>query len=84
LVKKTAERIIVELRDKVSEFVSGAVASGMVVERIESVPMEDAAAALVALGFSHRDAEKALAQVDITRIASVDSGGIVREALRFI
>lgn len=82
--KKTAERIIVELRDKVSEFVSGAVASGMIVERIESVPMEDATEALVALGFSRRDAEKALAQVDITRIASVDSGGIVREALRFI
>lgn len=82
--KKTAERIIVELRDKVSEFVSDAVASGMVVERLESAPMEDAAEALVALGFSRRDAEKALAQVDMTRIPSVDSGGIVREALRFI
>ena len=82
--KKTAERIVVELRDKVAAFVSDTVGGALVVEQVSDAPRKEAEEALVTLGFSRRDAEKALSQIDLELLASLDSGEIVREALRFI
>ena len=81
--KKTAERIVVELKDKVSEFVAGASIHGLVEQEVMQ-PKQEAAEALIALGFSRRDAEKAIQQVDIGITGKSESGEIVREALRFI
>ncbi|RIL09605.1 MAG: Holliday junction branch migration protein RuvA, partial [Proteobacteria bacterium] len=58
--KKTAERIVVELKDKVAEFVMERQYTSLVVEREVVGPFEEAAQALQALGFSRRDAEKAI------------------------
>ena len=71
--KKTAERLILELRDKLS-FVSSGESNSLGGE------FEDAVGALVALGYSDRDARNALSKV---------SGGLtvpelIRQALRIL
>lgn len=81
--KKTAERIVVELKDKMSEFLAGSagLSSGLAVERVASSPADEAVEALCALGFSRGDAERA-----VGRIAqpTAEAGDIVKEALQFI
>jgi Holliday junction DNA helicase RuvA len=71
--KKTAERLILELRDKLS-FASGGEPNSLAGE------FEDAVGALVALGYSDRDSRNALSKV---------SGGLsvpelIRQALRIL
>lgn len=82
--RKTAERIIVELKDRVSEFAeSGAIAHNAGhLEMPEA--MQDALAALLALGFSRRDAERALNVARGSIKENMSPGEIVRETLRFI
>ena len=84
--KKTAERIIVELRDKVAEYIlerQGASALSIEIERIN--PVDEAIQALQALGFSRRDAENAVEQAKRHEdLSKLQSGEIVREALRFV
>lgn len=61
--KRVAERIIVELKDKVGLSSTDLQASGLL--QSDSITMQDeAAAALVALGYSSQDAIKALEKVD--------------------
>ncbi len=81
--KKTAERLVVELRDSVGSL-AGAAGAPLAsrVEREFSAPVDDAVQALVALGFSRRDAERAVSQVNLS--TSLDSGAIVKEALKFV
>lgn len=61
--KKTAERMVIELRDKLNELSSGAVQDGLK-ESQTSVPVDavydDAISALVNLGYHRTAAEKAL------------------------
>ena len=62
--KKTAERIIIELRDKVGELASSSTASasaGQESSGVDSV-FDDALSALVNLGYQRNAAEKALRQ----------------------
>lgn len=63
--KKTAERIVIELRDKLNEISSGAV-QGSVAAAQTSVPADavydDALSALTNLGYQRNAAEKALKQ----------------------
>lgn len=83
--KKTAERIVVELKDKVGEFA---------LEREErsreggvGAPFDEALAALQALGFSSREAEQALARAKAEvagLVTATESGEVVRQALRFV
>lgn len=60
--KKTAERIVLELKDKVDNF------GGMVVEdvsfEVETTSYQDAVEALIALGYVKADAQKALKGLD--------------------
>lgn len=84
--KKTAERIVLELRDKVAEL-----AGEFIGESGQAPGMHDyfadAIAALQALGFSRGDAEKAVrAAGDNGALSSkvTDPGLIVKEALRFV
>jgi Holliday junction DNA helicase RuvA len=83
--KKTAERIVVELKDRVAEYVLGREESSGRTE--EGGPFEEALAALQALGFSGREAEQAVRQVRAEVPAGgalPDSGEVVRQALRFV
>lgn len=61
--KKTAERMVIELRDKLNELSSGAVQDGLK-ESSASVPVDavydDAISALINLGYHRTAAEKAL------------------------
>src|SRR5262249_39134686 len=83
--KKTAERIVVELKDRVAEFALGRESPTLVVERSASTPRDDAIAALVALGFTRKDAERAVKEAETHTPAIVaESSAIVREALRFV
>ena len=83
--KKIAERIVVELKDRVAEFavekgeLRAGSSSGM------DQPFEDAIQALVALGFSRKLAEQSVAQARGNLPSDqADSGRIIKEALRFI
>ena len=85
--KKTAERIIVELKDKVGEFALRHEDSRLVVEKSVSSPVDDAVMALVSLGFSEREARAAVERAGAESgalHAGGDSGEIVRQALRFV
>jgi Holliday junction DNA helicase RuvA len=80
--KKTAERIILELKDKidVERYLPGgeAVASG-----VERKILEEAASALLALGLSQTNAEKALQRIDFEKLGmSPRIEDVVREALK--
>lgn len=84
LGRKTAERIIVELKDKVGQFAVDQGSSSLVIEKqIVPEPIQEAILALQALGFSKKDAERAVEQVADKQTLN-DSGIVVREALRFI
>lgn len=84
--KKTAERIVLELREKVNEFISGKVISGVEIAGPEGASSQDALDALQALGFSRRDAERALEEVRKLHgvIAGYSTGDLVREALQYV
>jgi len=81
LGKKTAERIVLELRDKLPALDS--LAGGAPSERGSTHPpmsgnSQDALLALLALGYKSAEAQKALQGLD----SSLPSGDLVREALR--
>ncbi len=83
--KKLSERIIVELKDKVTEFVQGQVQNKQVTQPVAEAGsiVEDAISAFIALGFSRKDAERAIGQAAETSEYG-DSGILVRDALRFV
>ena len=81
LGKKTAERIVLELRDKLPALDS--LAGGSSPSRLSATPpmaghAQDALLALLALGYKSAEAQKALSGLD----ASLPPGDLVREALR--
>ena len=89
--QKTAERIIVELKDKVAGFVleqlgdapSTALTSGGRADSQEGPnPFDDAHLALLALGFSRRDVDGVIATLQNGGVQYRDSGDIVRESLK--
>lgn len=81
--KKTAERIVVELKDKIGTIGEGVVvplhAGAPLAAPIPAGPFEDALGALIALGYKHAEAEDALSGVprELTH-----SGEIVKLALK--
>ena len=79
--KKTSERIVVELRDKVAQLSLERETGGAVgLERGSA--LRDAVAALEALGFSRRDAERAVEMSVGGNVSETDTAEIVRQALR--
>ena len=71
--KKTAERLLLELRDRLPGAVAGA--------EVPEEPRAEAVAALAALGFSPNEAQRRVSAVDA---AGLDSEAIVRAALRAV
>lgn len=83
--KKTSERIILELKDKVAEFVLDAAEPIISGESGGDGPSDEAVQALLALGFGKKDAEAAVRKAaDDVGLSGMSSGEIVREALRFV
>ena len=72
--KKTAERILIELRDKLGAFSSGASAD------LLSAPsqLEEAKSALIGLGYSEKEAQAALKGAD----SSLPTAVLIRSALK--
>lgn len=85
--KKTAEKLILELKDKLSiedtlEHASkGDVADGRLSEGTNSIQSE-ALQALVALGYGNTEALKAVKQVEIDETTDVES--VLKQALKFM
>lgn len=80
--KKTAERIVLELRDRVTEFVSDLQSYEPMQPPGHSGTIHDAVEALIALGFARRDVERIVRQVSQQLTPPFDSGAVVRESLR--
>lgn len=79
--KKTAERIVVELRDKVGVSAAWQAAAGAQQLSPEEVHINDAVLALISLGYKQADAHKAVkAVLGSTPEASVED--LVKEALK--
>jgi Holliday junction DNA helicase RuvA len=80
--KKTAERIVLELRDRVGEFVADIQSYGPNLGPENGGIVQDAIDALVALGFAKRDVERVVRGVSQQLSSVKESGDLVREALR--
>jgi len=77
--KKTAERLIIELRDRLPELGSVTLEGAGTLKVPEASPSEDAAAALIALGFRPQDAALMVRKVSAEGKTSED---IIRLALQ--
>lgn len=84
--KKTAERIVLELKEKVGEYVVESHRGEPVGDSGNAAaPIDEAIEALVALGFARRDAERAVRSVAQSVVQGAEgTGAIVREALRHV
>ena len=82
--KKTAQRIVLELKDKIGEselLASSPGASSRAAPAQDIGPEQEAIEALLALGYSSQEATRAILSV---RDQAEDSGGLIRLALRTI
>lgn len=77
--RKTAERIVLELRERVVELVPDTGGKDGSINRISN----DAVSALVSLGIARREAERAVQEAH-GKGASLETSDIIREALRYI
>lgn len=81
--KKTAERIVVELKDKVGITAAWEVASAGHAPTPEEVRLNDAVLALIALGYKQVDAHKAVRSV-ADKNAGATEEDLVRQALKLL
>ena len=83
--KKTAERLIVEMRDRLKDWdenaVSSSVASGDVVDSSPQDDVRDAVSALISLGYKPPEASRMVRSVETTGLASEE---IIRQALQLV
>jgi Holliday junction DNA helicase RuvA len=82
--KKTAERLIIEIRDKVSNLTSSNIPTEIVATKNSNGRhqiTQDAVAALIALGYKPQEASRAVSKVDEEKMTSEE---IIRKALREI
>ncbi|MEE9342353.1 MAG: Holliday junction branch migration protein RuvA [Gammaproteobacteria bacterium] len=78
--KKTAERLIVEMRDKLTDsvFASGAINDSMATTRVSNA-VEEAVSALIALGYKAPDASKMVRGIETKDLSTQE---IIRAALQ--
>ena len=79
--RKTAQRLLVEMRDRVLTETDGALPQMAQPKQIEPNPIQDAVSALIALGYKPAQASRAVREV-----GSSDSGSedIIRKALQML
>lgn len=79
--KKTAERLIVEMKDKLQAEIESSLPSGVVVDVAAKAddPLEDAISALVALGYKANEAQRMIKAIKPDGLASEE---IIRQALK--
>ena len=79
--KKTAERLIIEMRDKLSEWGSSEAHSDLSLTSRSSI-MKDAEIAMISLGYKPQQAARAIAQVLKTNPEIIDSEELIRFSLK--
>ncbi len=77
--KKTAERLIIELRDRLDASMMPAKAVPGAVRSMTASPVEEAVSALVGLGYKPQEASRMVRVIDTTDMSSED---IIRSALQ--
>jgi Holliday junction DNA helicase RuvA len=82
--KKTAERIVVELKDKVGVAAAWEAASAAHAPSPQEVRLNDAVLGLIALGYKQVDAHKALKEVIAAKGGEVETDELVRHALKLL
>jgi Holliday junction DNA helicase RuvA len=82
--KKTAERIIVELKDKVGIAAAWEAASAANGPSAADIQVNDAVLALISLGYKQVDAHKAVRRIVEERGAGLPSDDLVRHALKLL
>lgn len=75
--KKTAERLIIEMRDRVGDGPLGAGSAGSA--DVPATPERDAINALIALGYKAAEAERAVGRLTLENAAAED---LIRQALK--
>lgn len=83
--KKTAERLVVELKAKVGQSLSGESSSTPPNDNSASAPVSahrDAISALVALGYKTQDADSAIRQAALLLGPSASTEALIRKALK--
>jgi Holliday junction DNA helicase RuvA len=77
--KKTAERLIIEMRDKLSGWQQNATTEILSSSKERNPIIHDAVSALIALGYKPQEASRAVSKVDDGNLSSEE---IIRRALR--
>jgi len=78
--KKTAERLVVEMRDKLTDWGGGVAGASAATPRPDVVnPVEEAVSALMALGYKAHEASRLVRGVDAQHLSTED---IIRAALQ--
>jgi Holliday junction DNA helicase RuvA len=82
--KKTAERLIIEMRDKVSDLMSEDLAAEEGVSSVKSTPSSknEAIEALQALGYKPADADKMVKQAEQATDIEMTASALIRKALQ--
>jgi Holliday junction DNA helicase RuvA len=77
--KKTAERLIIEMRDKVTNWSDSPLTPSALPNTARNATVQDAISALIALGYKPQEASRAVSKVDAAHTTSEE---IIRQALR--
>jgi Holliday junction DNA helicase RuvA len=79
--KKTAERLVVEMRDRLADWDTGGAAQGAASSQAADVanPVEEAVSALIALGYKPQDASRMVRAVDTRDVTTEE---IIKTALQ--
>ena len=82
--KKTAERLVIEMRDKLKDWHAGASPQGKTIAGLIDVehkgdPVQEAVSALIALGYKPPQASRMVSQIDSHELSSEE---IIRDALK--
>ena len=78
--KKTAERVIVELKEKIAKAFSLEAASGLPGITAETPAAADAISALMALGYSAKEAKLAVSRTGLENTGSIEE--IIKQSLK--
>lgn len=77
--KKTAERLIIELRDRLPADVASPAVRGSAPAAVPASPVEDAVSALIGLGYKPQEASRMVRGIDVQSLSSEE---IIRQALQ--